>query len=156
MLDHVKNFFLGERYSDITPAKVSKFPPAPEQVQVYYAGEPRVVDGDTCFMTVIGWGGHNVELKLRLAGIDSPEKRTIEGKQAESYTKVWCAAVATSFDNSHLAPYPFTVIITGPDKYQPRWNAIVYNTVTGECLNQTLLDQGLAEEYPKKKVKISD
>jgi endonuclease YncB( thermonuclease family) len=155
-LDIVSGAF--EKMADILNVPVpaekvpSKFPVIPDQVQVYYANEPRVVDGDTCFMKVIGWGGNDPELKLRLSGIDSPEKRSLEGKQAESYIKVWFAARSTQHQEDRTTPYPYTVIITGPDKYQPRWNAIIYDSTTGQCLNQLLLDQGLATEYPKKKV----
>jgi endonuclease YncB( thermonuclease family) len=110
----------------------------------------RVLDGDT--IEVLGqiWtGGVYVKQKVRLAGIDTPEKTTDAGKAVRKHI----------FDLLEVLK-DFTVVCTEDDKYSGRFvgqvlidgkklNSISPNSryVHVESLNQYLLLEGLAKKY---------
>jgi micrococcal nuclease len=53
-----------------------------EPSYVYRATSKRIVDGDT-FVAVVDLGfGASIELKVRLHGVNSPERNTVAGKDA--------------------------------------------------------------------------
>lgn len=69
-----------------------------EAAYTYRATVLRVIDADT-FVTRVDLGFRvSIELPLRLAGVDSPEMSTPEGRQARAFLA------------AYLAPLPFPVV----------------------------------------------
>lgn len=103
----------------------------------YNATVLRVIDADTIKMQIdLGFNIHTVHT-VRLAGINAPENSTEAGKQATSYVR-------------GLLPLGTKVVITTDkdknDKYG-RYLAKIYFPQFKECLNDVLLQKGLAEPY---------
>lgn len=123
-------------------------PPIPTKpFPVYYAALMSLYDGDTITFEIDKWFGNSSKVKVRLKGIDAPELSTPEGKVSKGFVNNWLGRVI--FD---AREQPFVIWLTGHDKYGGRMNGYVYDAATGECLNQTLFDNGMAVQYPKKKV----
>ena len=100
------------------------------------------IDGDTCDV-VIDLGFYiKATARLRLAGIDTPEKSQQGYKEA-------CEFVNTEAPVSS----PVSVICHGKDAYG-RWLAEVFpasdTPFIGDSINKQLLDKGLAKFYKAK------
>lgn len=112
---------------------------APRPQYVYRAKVVRVIDGDSCVLT-LDLGCHvTITRSVRLLGIDTPEVvgTTREaGIAAREYARTWVAdgrlVVETRLDAN--------------DKYG-RLLATIYRTGDGACLNQDLISSGHAVPY---------
>lgn len=104
----------------------------------YRAVVRRIIDGDTIEADVdLGFFVLH-RTRLRLLGIDCPERFTPEGK------------AATAFVASYL-PAGSEVVVESvkPDKYGGRWNATVWLAEVERSLNDLLLEAGHARPYPR-------
>lgn len=105
----------------------------------YKATVTKVVDGDTVHVTVSYGLDQYGNYTLRLAGIDTPEMSTNEGKVARAYVEDW------------LEARPNLLLHTVKDKREKygRYLAYLYDAdrLDDPSLNQLLLDQGLARPY---------
>lgn len=121
----------------------------PKELFTYQAELERVVDADTLWVVIDCGFETEVRKKLRLRGIDAPELDTRLGRKAKRFVE------------KLLKPCPFIVLKTykdQSDKYE-RYLVDVYFlagesdpavvAVTGEYLNQRLLDEKLAVAYKK-------
>lgn len=104
----------------------------------YQAEVLRVIDGDTVIMRI----DHGFEpilsvRRLRMNGIDAPERNTEAGKNAA----LWLS-------DRLPAGGVFRIKTHKPDKYG-RWLVDVFTTGTGgeTTLNQLMIDLGLAKPY---------
>lgn len=95
----------------------------------------RVVDGDTVDVVLdLGFGVFH-DVRLRIKGVNCPERFTEEGKKATLFTTSWLAA---------YSPSDFTVqtFKDGTDKYG-RYVATIKVTEHGHDLTQDLINAGL-------------
>lgn len=107
----------------------------------YKAKVVRVIDGDTVDVDVdLGFGITRRE-RLRLADIDAPEIRTKDAEMKQA------AIAATDFVKQWVDAVDGVVVTTvkDNDKYG-RYLARVY-APQGECLNDLLVEKGLAVVY---------
>lgn len=105
----------------------------------YRATVNRVIDGDSLVMTVdLGWLVFLHDQKVRLFGIDCPERFTEAGKAAIAATVEWLAAN----ENENGQVLLRTRKSYDPDKYG-RWLAVVVGP-GGTTLNDHLLATGHA------------
>lgn len=108
----------------------------------------RVIDGDTIDVRLtladvdVGFDIHLTEyfnIKLRLAGINAPEKNTPEGKTAKTYL------------SSMLPPGTKCAVTTIKDKTEKygRYLAWVFipEGTTWKCVNDSLLTDGMAVKF---------
>jgi endonuclease YncB( thermonuclease family) len=106
----------------------------------YAIRDIRVVDGDTLEGNIDL--GFNVELKnvkVRLAGIDCPEKSTPEGIVSRDFTSQWVdAAVRESKD---------VVISVKNHKYDKYGRILGVVSVDGQSLTDVLLINNLGKPY---------
>jgi micrococcal nuclease len=99
-----------------------------------------VIDGDTLEVRVMVWLGQEVVTHVRIAGIDTPEKR---GKcQREKDMAEQARAMAEQL----LADEQVTLYDIQHDKYGGRVRARVV-TRSGDDLGQMLIKAGLARPY---------
>ncbi|MBU0468469.1 MAG: thermonuclease family protein [Candidatus Omnitrophica bacterium] len=115
------------------------------KVYTYCARVIRVVDGDTLDVNIDVGFGIWLHERLRLKSINAPEAMTNAGK----YSKQFLA--------KYLSKCPNIIIRTSKEGMYGRWLADVFAlkncidpykiAAEGEYLNQTLLDEGLAEVY---------
>lgn len=96
----------------------------------YFAKVIGITDGDS--ITILT--KDNIQLKIRLEGIDCPEKKQDFGQQAKQTTTSLCF-------NKNVR-----IVSTGKDRYG-RVLAFVY--VGNICINNELLKQGMAWHYKK-------
>ena len=110
----------------------------------YRATFLRAVDGDTIDV-LIDLGFHvRLEARLRLAGIDTPERKGVTaeaGLAAREFTRAWCT-------RSDLIAERL-VIVTLKDRGEKygRFLARVYWNASGESLNDALVAAGHAKPY---------
>lgn len=108
----------------------------------------RVIDGDTIDARLtladidVGFDIHLIQyhtIKLRLAGINAPEKNTVEGKTAKTYL------------TSMLPPGTKCVISTVKDKREKYGRYLAWVFVpqgeTYRCVNDALLADGMAVKF---------
>lgn len=103
----------------------------------YKIKDVRVIDGDSLEGTVDLGFNITVKLKFRLFGIDTPEISGVErpeGLAAKEFTK-----------NYFSKQTEFKIVVSGKDKYG-RYLASVFDN-TNLCLNETLVEHGLAIKY---------
>ena len=108
----------------------------------YRAMVVRVIDGDTVEVDVMLWPGLIQRIKLRLAGVNTPEKR---GRGVSLCEKV-AAKRATDFTRRfvrHVAQVIVSEVRLG--KYAGR--ALGKISVNGRDLGEALLAAGLARPY---------
>ncbi len=116
-----------------------------DRLFTFAAAVKRVVDGDTLLVEVDCGFGCRMEQRLRLRGIDTPERKTVEGRRAHAFVQ------------SELARVSFVVVKTfRPDKYD-RYLADVFYlpgehdakkvAAEGLFLNRRLLAMGLARVF---------
>lgn len=117
-----------------------------EKLYWYQAFVERVVDGDTLeLMLDVGLSVH-VKERVRLFGVDTPEVYGVK-KDSEEYA----AGMKASARTKELVEGKSVWVSTVKDKKGKygRYLAHVYVAVEGQeellCLNQTLIDEGLAE-----------
>lgn len=103
----------------------------------------RVVDGDT--VDVVIDLGFNVLLKqrVRIAGIDTPEKRTRDLEE-----KAW-GIKASTFAEEWFAQHADNLIIrTDADGTFGKYGRVLGTFISGDyCYNEMVVDAGLAWEY---------
>ncbi len=110
---------------------------------VYNAHLEKVVDADTVDLLVDL--GFNVQMKMRvrLMGIDAPERYTPDGKAATEYVR------------NHLECYKDNLILeTFKDKAGKygRYLGVIYRgNIKNTSLNDELLEKGYAVKYPAEK-----
>lgn len=110
----------------------------------YKAQVDRIVDGDTIDMIVdLGFNIHH-KIRVRLAGIDTPEIRTLDleekqaGIAAKDYVSVW------------LEKYPHVFVHTtfyDSDKYGRTLGVVYADESMRVCLNNDILSSGFGVEY---------
>jgi len=102
----------------------------------------RVIDGDTIQIEAAIWPGLSQKTKLRLAGVNTPEKRgrNVSGCEKRAGEK------ATAFTRRFLAGAK-TVTVSGirPGKYAGRMLGSIH--ANGKSLERALLDAGHARPY---------
>lgn len=139
---------LGRKSEEVQQVKV-RFPECPPVVSAFYANLVSVSDADTITFMLDKHFGDFSKWKIRLKGINVVDNNILISEEAERFVVSWLATVLAESTGSPLPPY--TIYVTGWDKYGGRWDGYVYDTLTGECLNKRLYDEGLAELYPRKK-----
>lgn len=101
----------------------------------------RVVDGDTLNVDIdLGFGVHKI-VRVRLAGVDTPERGDPTWVEATAFTQRWVAAHTRE---------GFTIVTAKPsprDKYG-RYLAELGAAESSGTLNEALLTSGLARRYP--------
>lgn len=104
----------------------------------YRARVERIIDGDTIDVTIdLGFRIEHT-IRLRLAGVNTPEVRGEErqaGLAAKAFVEDW---IEIAEDEDELWPIRVETAKTG--KYG-RWIAVVYNNFD-DCLNESLTDFG--------------
>lgn len=131
----------GATVPEPAPALASQ-PPGPTKSGYgpYAAEVLRVIDGDTIEARVSIWPGQQVVTKVRLRGIDTPERRARcnpERALAERATKAFSGLV-------HTGPVVLSAI--GPDKYFGRVVADL-TLADGSDAGAALRERGLARTY---------
>lgn len=121
----------------------------------YRAELARVIDGDTIdFRVDLGFGHHVTPLRIRLAGLNTPEIRGPDkeaGAEAAQYVAAWCtetiAAASPVMDTGRDPGWPFVLETEKTGKYG-RWLATVWaragTGTIGPSLNRLLLEEGHA------------
>ena len=117
----------------------------------YRAVIMRVIDGDTC-VAAIDLGFNNIKMeRLRLAGIDAPELRPKKAGRTEKDLQNEKARANIAAERvRELIEGRQVVIQTKKTGKFGRWLAVIY--LPGDptrTVNQLLLEEGLAVEYPK-------
>jgi micrococcal nuclease len=99
----------------------------------------RVVDGDTVDLTVdLGFGIYH-KIRVRLAGIDTPETRTRDLEEKER------GYAATDFLNQLIINAPELTLTTEKAGKYGRYLGVLWDK--NHSLNQVMLDEGHAEVY---------
>ncbi len=107
----------------------------------YSAKFVKVIDGDTIDVDIdLGFGMWLHSKRLRLYGLDTPEKNTPEGVKAKQFTVDWVGKSMTK-DGTLV----IRTLSDKPDKYG-RILASVYGS-TSVSLNDELLSSGNAKAY---------
>lgn len=98
----------------------------------------KVVDGDTIHVEIDLGIDVQVNQTIRFYGINTPELPTPEGVKAKVFVQDWMKA-----QNNLI------VIKTIKDRREKygRYLGMVWNRAETECLNNLLLNEGLAVEY---------
>jgi len=121
----------------------------PDQQWVFQGQLVRVIDGDTADLELdVGMHGRRIE-RLRLFGIDCPERRgdtKAAGDAATVYALAWCMRAAQSAMGLVYADWPLFVQTFKSDAFG-RYLALVWNRTSGACLNDDLLATGHAVVY---------
>ncbi|HYD70651.1 thermonuclease family protein [Azospirillum sp.] len=99
-----------------------------------------VVDGDTLAVRATVWLGHSVETRVRLEGIDTPERR------AQCPQEKQLAEAAHERLRALVADGRVTLLDVQNDKYGGRVRARVL-TAAGADVAEALLTAGLARRY---------
>lgn len=111
----------------------------------YYATLDRVVDGDTLDITVDLGFRICTQVRVRLAGIDTPEVYRVK-KESEEYKK---GMEATNFVKDWFASLESPRFLIESDKEQGkygRWIVTVLTEDKKENLNEVLVREGYAVE----------
>lgn len=122
----------------------------------------RVIDGDTIQVEIdLGFGNHRVE-RLRLAGVDAPELRPRRGTPEEREAERQLAGQAKDRVTGLLLGKECVARTFKTGSFN-RWIATVFfpedvvsrlaRTGTGKptkSINDLLLEEGLAQPYPRK------
>lgn len=111
----------------------------------YYVQVTDILDGDTFVGTIIlpQLDEEKKNRHFRLVGIDTPEKKEIQGKN--KWIDKELAYKAQEFTAHHIDGKLILVEITGKDKYG-RYLAVAY-LEEGETLNELLMSEGLARKW---------
>jgi micrococcal nuclease len=109
----------------------------------YRATLRRVVDADTLSLVAdLGFRMQLVDLRVRLLGLNAPERATPAGQAATAYAIQWLQAALTP-------QTPWELLIETekgdePDKFGARWLARVYRVSDGRALGDDLIAAGHA------------
>jgi micrococcal nuclease len=119
--------------------------PIPESLWVYRADIERVVDGDTVVAVIdCGFGLHlyrgNEGARLRLLGVDSPERIQRGWAAARDFTLAWVREAGQADESNR---FPFIIRTSKADAFG-RYLSTVWRISDGACLNDALLDAGHA------------
>ena len=110
----------------------------------YQAKVLNVIDGDTLDLLVdLGFNIHH-QIRVRLNGLNTPEKRSPDIREKELGLK------ATSFTSDWVARHPVVHVSTSKDKKEKfgRILALIYSDdIKTACLNEDLIDSGNARAY---------
>lgn len=100
----------------------------------------RVIDGDTLEVETEVWPGFTVKTRVRLAGVNTPEKT------ATAPCERAAAAKASAFTQAFVAKpkATITLILAGRDKYG---RELGYLKVDGQDLGAALIGAGHARPY---------
>ena len=138
----VRSFKEGEGYR-LEPDRTKR-----AKLYTYRALVENIIDGDTVWVEVDCGFGMWLRQKLRLRGIDTPELGTEEGERARAF------AVEA------LRTVDWVVLTTSkPDKYDRYLADLFYLegeadpervAELGNCLNQELIDRGLAQPFSEE------
>lgn len=104
-------------------------------MNVYPAALERLVDADTYDLDIDLGFGIRTRQRVRLLGLNTPEKNTPEGKAANVWAADWLTQHA-----------PDLVVRTHRKEKYGRWLATI-TAADGACLNTALLDAGHAALY---------
>lgn len=115
----------------------------------YRAYIVRVIDGDTV-VALIDKGFENIKReKLRLAGVDAPEVRPKRGTEEERTAEKAAAKIATDRVRELIEGKQVVIRTYKTGKFG-RWLADIYLPgEPGRTINELLLTEGLAKEYPR-------
>ena len=114
---------------------------ATEVISGPYAGRvTSVIDGDTLEVRVMVWLGQEVVTRVRIDGIDTPEKRGKCQREKD------LAEQARAMTEQLLADSEIALYDIQNDKYGGRVRARVV-TRSGEDIGQMLIKSGLARPY---------
>jgi len=114
-------------------------PPLPGPVPVEQA---RVIDGDTMEVVALIWLDQRVTTRVRLEGIDTPEKR------GKCLAEREAAEAATQLANDWLEQHkPVVLRDLSHDKYGRRVVGRVQSADGRSDLGETLIARGLARRY---------
>ncbi len=114
-------------------------PPLPGPVPVEQA---RVIDGDTMEVVALIWLDQRVTTRVRLEGIDTPEKRSKCAAEREA------AEAAVKLANDWLERHkPVVLRDLSHDKYGRRVVGRVQSADGSSDLGESLLARGLARRY---------
>ena len=102
-----------------------------EPTHTYHAYVTEIIDGDTLHARIDLGFGITIEQKLRLRGLDAPIVESSDGREAKAFLEKHFPASGT----------PVLIQTVKSDKYD-RYLADIW--VDGTCINQKLIDQGLA------------
>jgi endonuclease YncB( thermonuclease family) len=100
------------------------------EYQSYFAKVVRIIDGDSIMILT----NDNQQIKVRLEGIDCPEKSQDFGEKARQYTADLCFNKVVRIEK------------TGKDRYG---RILAYIYVDDLCVNKELLKVGLAWHFKK-------
>lgn len=125
------------------------------QLWEYRAVVLGVVDGDTIDVrTDLGFDANGLKMRLRLLGVDCPERADRERwDAAKKYTAAWLSEHADNKGRVFIRTQPDTHDADEDDSFG-RYLATVYNLTGGDtcgdhCLNAALLDSGNAVVYDR-------
>lgn len=104
-------------------------------MNTYPAVVVKVTDGDTLKAELDLGFSISTRQRLRLNGLNTPEKNTPEGKAAKSWVKDWLTEHG-----------PALIVETHAQEKYGRWLATV-TTADGACLNTDLINAGQAAPY---------
>ena len=99
-----------------------------------------VVDGDTLSVRAMIWLGQVIETRVRVDGLDTPERRARCPREKE------LAEAAHELTRQLVGNGPVDLLDVQADKYGGRVRARV-RTLDGRDLSQTLIAAGLARPY---------
>lgn len=104
--------------------------------------QARVIDGDTMEVVALIWLDQRVTTRVRLEGIDTPEKRSKCAAEREA------AEAATKLANDWLERHkPVVLRDLSHDKYGRRVVGRVQSADGSSDLGESLLARGLARRY---------
>jgi len=115
----------------------------------YRAKIIRVIDGDTC-IALIDCGFNSIKMeRLRLEGVDAPELRPRRGTNVEKLDEKARAKVATERVRELIEGKQVVIQTKKTGKFG-RWLAVIYLPGDSQrTINQLLLEEGLAVQYPR-------
>lgn len=110
----------------------------------YRAKLDRVVDGDTVYLRVDLGFNISAIIDFRLYGINAPEPReeTAEAGKAATQHLSELITPAHEFDE-----WPLRIRTHKRDKYG-RWLVEIYKGLSEESINERMVKDGFAKEYP--------
>lgn len=106
------------------------------ELNIYRATIIRHVDADTSWVMIDCGFDVSVKLSLRWAGINAPERNTVEGKEALAYLR-------------QILPEGSSVyLFTEKDKREKYGRYLGTLVYQGVNMNQKMIDDGYAQPYP--------